>query len=126
METGAPMTTTAMIATIPKARGEEVRITLEEYRGRHLFGVRIWADYDGSGEARPTKKGVSFKIEQLPGLIEALQAAAAEARQRGLLPDERSAAAVRQDRYRKRHARNGSRDGGDGALPMEGTANVET
>jgi hypothetical protein len=120
------MTTTAIIATIPKTRGEEVNITLEEYRGRHLFGVRIWADYDNSGEARPTRKGVTLRIELLPELLEALQAAAAEARQRGLLPDERSPAAVRQERYRRRNARNGPRNGGDVSLPLEGAANAET
>jgi hypothetical protein len=49
-----------------------------------MFGY--WPSYDDpSGGLVPTKKGISLKVERLPELIAALQAAEAEARNRGLL-----------------------------------------
>ncbi len=73
-----------IIATIGKNSLEEVRVTFNEYRGSHLLDVRIFSAFAGD-EKRATKKGVSLKIEKLPELIVALQAAEAEAARLGLL-----------------------------------------
>ena len=75
-----------MIATIEKNSIEEVRVSLSEYQGFDLVGVRIWGNYDSpTSEKRPTKKGVALKVERLPELIAALQQAQAEAESAGLL-----------------------------------------
>jgi len=116
-----------IIATIPKNAAEKVVIALEEFRGHHLVDLRVYAAYDSTGEARATKKGVSLQVAHLPSLIEALQDAAAEARRRGLLPDERSPGAIRQERFRakKRDVRDADSDGCDAGITPRDDADHE-
>ena len=74
------------IAVIEKNGVEEVHIDLSEYRGHDLIGIRIWANYGSADEPkRPTKKGVTLKIEKLPELISVLQEIERQARRAGLL-----------------------------------------
>jgi Transcriptional Coactivator p15 (PC4) len=82
------MTSPVVISIIAKNNRESVRIALDEFRGLNLIDIRVVAKLDDpSGGLVPTKKGVSLKIERLPELVAALQAAEAEARERGLLID---------------------------------------
>ena len=75
-----------LIGTIEKSRLEEVRVRLDAFKGLHLFDIRVFADFSGSDpEKRPTKKGLTMRIEKLPDLIELLQEAEAEAIRRGLI-----------------------------------------
>ena len=68
----------SIIATISKNSQEEIRVSLSEFKGHRLVDVRTYADFDGQGERRATKKGISLKLEKLPDLIQALEAAAAQ------------------------------------------------
>jgi hypothetical protein len=71
---------TGIIAWLPKNRREQVRVALDRYRGADLIDVRVCVELTSTtGRLMPTSKGVSLKIEQLPELIEALEAARAEA-----------------------------------------------
>lgn len=71
------MTDPRLVATIAKNSREEVRISLDSFKGVDLVDIRTFANFqDGDGERRATKKGVSLKREKLPELIAALQAAA--------------------------------------------------
>jgi hypothetical protein len=81
----APMADPVILAEIGKNSREAVRIALDEYRGSKLIDIRTvcqWGDVDAF---RPTRKGVSLKLEHLPALIEALQRAEAEAVRLGIL-----------------------------------------
>ena len=81
-----------IIATLEKNSRELVRIALDEYRGVPLVDVRVMAPaIDPTGLPIPTKKGIALRIELLPELVVALQAAEAEARRLGLLPAEEGA-----------------------------------
>ena len=61
-------------------------VTVSEYAGHDLVNFRVFANYqDDGGEKRPTKKGVSIKLDRLPEVIEALKQAEQEAKQAGLL-----------------------------------------
>ncbi len=75
-----------LIATVRKNASDEVRIALSEFRGTSLIDMRVFSDFDGSGERRPTKKGLALSVTRLPDLIDALQLAKAEAERRGLMP----------------------------------------
>jgi hypothetical protein len=78
----APIT----VKVLEKNARERVRISLDRYRGVDLIDVRVTVELSSSsGTWVPTAKGLSLRIEQLADLIEALQAAEAEARTRGLL-----------------------------------------
>lgn len=72
------------IATIKKNSREELRVTLDEFRGHHLVNVRIFYDA-GEGEMKPGKQGIAVKLELLPELLSALTAAETAARQAGLM-----------------------------------------
>lgn len=77
------------IATIPKNGREEIRVTLEEFRGHQPLNLRVWYDAGGD-EYRPGNKGLSVRLDTLPSLRAALEAAESEAELAGLL--ERGAA----------------------------------
>ena len=59
-----------MIAIRKNAR-EELRIERQDYRGHDLINIRVCYD-NGSGEYRPGKQGVAFKVEALPEVQDAL------------------------------------------------------
>lgn len=81
------------VATIPKNSLEEIRIGLDEWKGRDLVNIRVWAEPYEGGERRPTKKGLAVSIAKLPALVAALQATEAAARGAGPLGNEDQAAA---------------------------------
>ena len=81
------------IATIEKNRMEEIRVGLSEYQGHDLVNLRIYANYDAEdSERKPTKKGVTLRVEKLPELIAALQETQREAEAAGLLKAKAEAA----------------------------------
>jgi hypothetical protein len=59
-----------MIA-IPKNAREEIRISLDEFKGHRLCNLRVW--YQDGDEFRPGKQGLALRLELVPQLIEALQ-----------------------------------------------------
>lgn len=72
------------IATIRKNAREDLRVTLEEFRGHHLLNLRVWFEADNN-EQRPGKQGVAIRLDLLPHLNQALREAEQEARKLGLL-----------------------------------------
>lgn len=73
-----------LIASIPKNAREEIRVSLSEFNGHDLANLRVWFDA-GDGEQRPGNKGLAFKLDKLPAVIEALQQLEAEAHRLGLV-----------------------------------------
>jgi len=79
--------TATVIASFAKNRNETCTVRLDTYRGVHCMDVRLFADFDGTGESRPTKKGLALRVDLIPQLIAALQDAEAEARRRGMFKE---------------------------------------
>jgi hypothetical protein len=52
---------------------ETIVASLTTFEGHPLAGIRIYVE-NGEGDETPTKKGISVKVEQLPQLLEAVQA----------------------------------------------------
>jgi hypothetical protein len=73
------------VATIQKNADEELRVSIDEFRGHVLVDVRVFAAFTAARVPMATKKGLSLRIEQLPDLVEALKDAEATARKLGLL-----------------------------------------
>lgn len=73
-----------LIGTVQKNSREQIRIALSEFRGHHLANLRIWFEAD-DGDMRPGNKGLAFKLDKLPAVIEALQQLEAEAHRLGLV-----------------------------------------
>lgn len=72
-----------VVAVLEKNAHEILKIELTEFGGHDLLGVRVWTRTTD----RPTQKGVTLAVAMLPGLVEALTRAEAEAEARaaGLL-----------------------------------------
>jgi hypothetical protein len=79
-------TPTTHVAIVPKNKREEIRCSLYVYNGMQLADLRVFADCGDDGDRRPTKKGVSVRVEKIRALIDALLATEAEAKRLGLLP----------------------------------------
>ncbi len=77
------------ICTIKKSQREEIRVGLSEFKkdGTTYDMVSARVFYDDGAEYRPGRNGLNVRLKLLPELIEGLQAAAAKARDAGLLTD---------------------------------------
>lgn len=62
-----------IVAEIPKNSREVYRIIRRDFKGYHLVDVRVWYDDRMTGELRPGKAGISFKVEDLPELVAVLE-----------------------------------------------------
>lgn len=60
-----------VIAQFNKNSSEEVRITLEEFKGHRLFDIRSY--YYNGQDWLPTKKGLSLKVELSPEFKRAVE-----------------------------------------------------
>ena len=75
---------TSIVAAITKSRSSQLRISISDWRGQRRAEIREATALIPS-IFFPTSAGVSIDVRQLRNLIEALQAAEAEARRRGWL-----------------------------------------
>lgn len=69
------------IASIRKADGAEIRVTLQRYKGRSVVDVRVWYQPTASGEFVPTRKGVTLDADRLPEFADAVAEALQRTRQ---------------------------------------------
>lgn len=76
------------IATIGKNASEEVRVTLDEFKGHRLCDARVFSAFSAAAVPMPTKKGLSVRVDMLPDLIAALQQAEITARMMGWIGGE--------------------------------------
>ncbi len=61
------------VATIPKSDRDEIEVAVREYEGNRYGEIRIW--YWVAGGAKKPAKGVTFKLELIDSLLEALRSA---------------------------------------------------
>lgn len=59
------------LGTVQKNSREEIRIHLEQFRGHEIVNIRVWFEAD-DGEMRPSKKGLAFRVDLLPEIMNAL------------------------------------------------------
>lgn len=71
---GEPMTT---LGTIRKNSHEELRISIDEFRGMTLVSLRVWFQA-GEGEMRPGRQGLALRPEALREVLAALHRADVE------------------------------------------------
>lgn len=61
------------IATIRKNTREEIRISIDDFKGHRLCNLRVW--YLDGDEMRPGKHGLALRLDLLPEILSALQTA---------------------------------------------------
>lgn len=65
-----------LIHEFQKNAGEKVHIQFNQYKGSDLIDIRVYYDTDNDeSEWRPTRKGISIRVDLLPELLEGLQKA---------------------------------------------------
>ena len=69
-----------MATVLEKNSRESLVINQTEFKGVKLVDVRVFYK-DENGDLKPTKKGVSVRLEQLDALIKALSEVSATARE---------------------------------------------
>ena len=52
------------LGTIRKNRREEIRFSVETYKGVEIVNARVWY-LDADGEYRPGKQGLAFRLDLL-------------------------------------------------------------
>ena len=57
---------------VQKNTQEKIRVEKRKYKGREFVDVRTYY-LDDSGEWKPSPKGITFKVELLEDIIEALE-----------------------------------------------------
>ena len=75
-----------MATVLEKNSRESLVINQSEFKGVKLVDVRVFYK-DENGDLKPTKKGVSVRLEQLDALIKALSEVSATAREQELVEE---------------------------------------
>lgn len=76
------------ICSLQKNAREELRFSLDEYRGHQFISVRVFVPSKDGADFIPTKSGITFKPHQLDDVKSALTQVEAVVRANGLLTDE--------------------------------------
>lgn len=69
----APEMKGILLGTLPHKDGE-IRLSWDEYEGRHFLSVRLWTTEDGKA-FWPSKTGFTIKVRDLPTLGDAISKA---------------------------------------------------
>lgn len=64
--------TDKLITTMEKNSQEEIRFSLQEYRGTDLIDIRVYFESAGS-QMKPTRKGISVPVERFDEFMECLK-----------------------------------------------------
>ncbi len=63
-----------LIARIRRSRTEEVRVSVDRWRGLNLVNVRVWYEAD-DGSMRPGRQGIALRLDLLDEFRAALDRA---------------------------------------------------
>jgi hypothetical protein len=58
--------------SLRKNAREELRISVDEFRGHRLLNLRVWFVAD-DGSMRPGKQGIAVRVELAPDLAQAIR-----------------------------------------------------
>ena len=61
-----------LITKMEKNTQEEIRFSLQEYRGTDLIDIRVYFESAG-GQMKPTKKGISVPVDRFDEFMECLK-----------------------------------------------------
>lgn len=61
------------LGSFRKADGAEVRVSVQDYKGRRVVDVRVWYRPRNCSDYVPTRKGITIDADKLPELMAALE-----------------------------------------------------
>ena len=62
-----------LIGEVTKNSKEKILISLSEYEGHRYIDLRVHYEEEGTGEYKPTKKGIALSEKVLPQIVSKLQ-----------------------------------------------------
>ena len=74
-----------LVASFPKNKFEEVRVSVKEFKGYDLLDIRVYASTKDGEEKVPTGKGISINVSHFHELKNAFLEAEKVLRQNNLL-----------------------------------------
>jgi hypothetical protein len=63
------------LATCARGQLEELRVSLDEFKGHRYLSIRVWTRAFPTGQFTPTKKGVTIKLREIVEVGKALREA---------------------------------------------------
>jgi hypothetical protein len=60
------------VATIRKNSREQLRVSIDDYRGHELLSFRVWFEAE-DGSMRPGMQGLALRLELAPELLGAIR-----------------------------------------------------
>ena len=76
-----------VVGSFPKNNREDVRVMFSNFKGYDLLGVRVWFKGDND-DLRPSKAGVTVRVDLLPELMDLLEKAKTIAIEKEFLTEE--------------------------------------
>jgi hypothetical protein len=74
-----------LVAQFEKNSKEEVRVSIDDFRGRKIINIRVYYRSD-SGQWLPGKQGLALAVDRYRDLADAMLRLGEELQARGLLP----------------------------------------
>lgn len=68
MSTNVEITKSNLVAKFAKNGREEVRVSVDIYKGRPLINIRVWYMHMETGEFCPGKQGITLPIDKFDAL----------------------------------------------------------
>lgn len=62
-----------LIYSFPRGKGEEIQASIRKYKGKYFIDLRLWFQSHNEHTLLPTKKGVSFSVDQAQELRKAAE-----------------------------------------------------
>ncbi len=78
-----PIEEDVIVGQIDKNKQQVIRVTLSNFKGHDLVGLRIW--FKAGDDFKPSSKGIAINVRVLPQLIGMLEAAEKKAVELGVL-----------------------------------------
>jgi len=72
-DVGDVMSTDKVVAKIQKTSSQQIWVGLNTYKNIPLLYVRVYSQYGDEEEYKPTKQGVSMRVDLYPQLLEAVE-----------------------------------------------------
>ena len=66
-------TETQLVHSFARNQEERIQIILRKYKDKYYVDLRVWFQTEEDSTLRPTKRGISLALEQLPELRKGME-----------------------------------------------------
>jgi len=62
-----------IVGEIQKNSKEKIIVSINEFKGNKFVDLRVHYEEEGSGEYKPTKKGIAISAKNIEGVVQLLE-----------------------------------------------------